>query len=53
VTTCNLCGTQAEGETPPLTWTVSFENGQRRVFCERCSRENVRNIESKLDSDWW
>jgi hypothetical protein len=53
VTTCNLCGAQAEGDTPPLSWTVSYERGQRRVFCERCSRENVRNIESKLDSDWW
>jgi hypothetical protein len=53
VITCNLCGTQVEGDTPPLTWTVSFEHGQRRNICERCSRENVRNIESKLDTDWW
>ncbi len=53
VITCNLCGAQAEGDTPPLTWVTSFDHGKRRVFCEQCSRENLRSIESKLDSEWW
>jgi len=51
--TCNMCGTQAEGDVTPLTWVTSFEHGQQRVFCERCARENLRAIEGKLDSDWW
>ena len=51
--TCNMCGTQVEGDTTPLTWVTSFEHGQQRVFCERCARENLRSIEGKLDSDWW
>lgn len=43
------------GETavPPLTWTTAVENGRTRYFCATCSRENLRAIESKLDSEWW
>lgn len=37
----------------PLTWATSVERGQRRLYCERCSREHLRSIESKLDSQWW
>ncbi|WP_435808918.1 hypothetical protein [Streptomyces massasporeus] len=38
---------------PPLTWTFSVEDGARRHYCETCSRENLRSIEGRLDSDWW
>jgi hypothetical protein len=51
--TCHLCGAAASGEQPLLTWTTAVENGRTRYFCERCSRENLRAIESKLDSEWW
>ncbi|MER6983521.1 hypothetical protein ABT317_42880, partial [Streptomyces carpinensis] len=44
-------GTPAEG--PPPTWTCSVENGVRCYFCDACSRENLRSIESRLDSAWW
>ena len=27
--------------------------GQPRTYCERCAREHLRSIESKLDSEWW
>jgi len=37
----------------PMTWMTSVENGRRRVYCDRCSREHLRAIESKLDSEWW
>jgi len=37
----------------PLTWTTAVENGRSRVFCETCSREHLRAIEGKLDSEWW
>ncbi|MGW0990609.1 hypothetical protein ACWD46_31270 [Streptomyces sp. NPDC002486] len=52
---CARCGTSAEvlTEGPPLTWTYSVEDGVRRHFCENCSRENLRSIEGRLDSDWW
>lgn len=52
---CDRCGTSAGtlADGPPLTWTHSVENGVRRSFCETCSRENLRSIEGRLDSDWW
>jgi hypothetical protein len=51
--TCDYCGRRAEGDETPLTWTTAVENGRKRVFCESCSRENLRAMESKLDSEWW
>jgi hypothetical protein len=51
--TCSFCGTAAPGDELPLTWTTSVENGRTKVFCDRCSREHLRAIESKLDSEWW
>jgi hypothetical protein len=55
--TCDFCGVTAGEDRPvdglPLTWTVAVENGRRRVFCAGCSREHLRAIEGKLDSEWW
>ena len=54
--TCSFCGAveeSASDDAPPITWTTAVENGQRKVFCERCSREHLRAMESKLDSEWW
>ncbi|MFC7914640.1 hypothetical protein [Streptomyces sp. NPDC057386] len=48
---CARCGT--ETDSIPPTWTCSVENGTCRYFCDRCSRENLRAIESRLDSSWW
>ena len=51
--TCDFCGASADGNELPLTWTTAVENGRRKVFCERCSREHLRAIEGKLDSEFW
>jgi hypothetical protein len=58
--TCAFCGTtaaptagSADADALPLTWTTAVENGRSRVFCDRCSREHLRAIEGKLDSEWW
>jgi hypothetical protein len=56
VLVCSSCGS-----TPPadeqsharLTWSLGTEGGRTRWTCERCSRENLRSIESKLDPVWW
>ncbi|MFI1417139.1 hypothetical protein ACH4VX_03955 [Streptomyces sp. NPDC020731] len=48
---CARCGTRAEGPQP--TWTFSVEDGARRHYCEACSRDNLRAIEGRLDSQWW
>ncbi|MFI7009164.1 hypothetical protein [Streptomyces sp. NPDC050145] len=48
---CARCGTTADEM--PLTWTSSVEGGVRRTYCDTCSRENIRAIEGRLDSEWW
>jgi transposase len=51
-TSCALCGTTVTDI--PVTWM--FESDPRRGgvwYCERCARENLRAIESKLDQAWW
>lgn len=50
--TCTFCGTTHDGD-PPLTWTSATEHGRLTYFCERCSREHLRSMEAKLDSDYW
>jgi hypothetical protein len=29
------------------------ENGKTRIFGDRSSRDHLRAMESKLDSEWW
>jgi len=52
VATCDFCGTSVEGDAP-LTWTTAVERGRTKTFCDRCSREHLRAMESKLDTEWW
>ncbi len=51
--TCDFCGRQAEDDAAALTWTTAVENGRQRRYCDTCSRENLRAMEGKLDSEWW
>lgn len=52
--TCDFCGAhEADGARAALTWTTATERGRERTFCPRCSREHLRAMESKLDSEWW
>ena len=48
---CALCGRTAPNQ--PLTWTTSIEGGETRLYCERCSRDNVRAMEGRLDAEWF
>ena len=50
---CDFCGRVAPSEAAALTWSTSVERGRTRRFCEECSREHLRAMESKLDSEWW
>ncbi|MGW0228864.1 hypothetical protein ACWDWO_11165 [Actinopolymorpha singaporensis] len=50
---CDLCGKTAPGDVPPLTWVVSRERGSVQHYCDRCARENVRNIEGRLERSYW
>jgi len=49
---CSVCGATAAGEAL-LTWSTSTGPRGRRAVCDRCTRENVRSIEAKLDEQWW
>ena len=51
---CSTCGRVPDDDSDArLTWVLGIENGQRVWTCDRCSRENLRSIEGKLDSPWW
>ena len=53
VTTCDLCGRQESDPAKTLTWTTAVENGSRRSYCDTCSRQHLRAMEAKLDSEHW
>lgn len=53
MTTCSFCGNVDEADETPLTWTSAVEQGHPKWFCDTCSREHLRAMESKLDSEWW
>jgi hypothetical protein len=51
--TGDFCGRQESDEARTLTWTTSVEGGRRRSYCDVCSREHLRAMEGKLDSEHW
>ncbi|MBE7323531.1 hypothetical protein IEQ44_02535 [Nocardioides sp. Y6] len=51
--TCDRCGATTTSPTQAYGWTTSVEQGRRLRFCVPCSREHLREIEGKLDSDLW
>ena len=53
VKTCDFCGRQEADEAKTLTWSTSVENGRSRTYCDSCSREHLRAMEGKLDSEYW
>jgi hypothetical protein len=51
---CATCGRMPDdAPAARLTWVLGVENGRQVWTCDRCSRENLRSIEGKLDSPWW
>jgi len=53
---CAACGVtppESEQAAARISWTRSTEGGRTTWICERCSRQNVRSIEGKLDAAWW
>ncbi|MCB0906569.1 MAG: hypothetical protein KDB63_05565 [Nocardioidaceae bacterium] len=51
--TCDFCGRTAEEGAATLTWSTAVESGRHRTYCEQCSREHLRAMEGKLDSEYW
>jgi hypothetical protein len=51
---CATCGRMPDDQSAArLTWARGVEKGWQVWTCDRCSRENLRSIEAKLDSAWW
>jgi len=50
---CDFCGRQEEAGAATLTWSTAVENGRSKTYCDRCSREHLRAMEGKLDSEYW
>jgi DNA-directed RNA polymerase subunit RPC12/RpoP len=51
---CGTCGAvPVSEEEARLSWSRGIEAGRAQWSCNRCSREFVRSIESKLDPVWW
>lgn len=54
VPVCATCGRTSGGVSAArLTWALGLEKGRPVWTCDVCSREHLRSIEGKLDSDWW
>ncbi len=51
--TCDFCGRTAEEGAETLTWTTAVEQGRQRRYCAECSRQHLRSMEGKLDSEHW
>ncbi len=49
--TCSHCGTTVADR--PVTWSLDVGARGAQWICERCTRENLRSIEGKLDDSWW
>jgi hypothetical protein len=49
---CSVCGARADGS-PPLDWSSRTGNRGTTWLCGRCTRDNLRSIEGRLDECWW
>ncbi len=49
--TCTGCGTVVAER--PVTWSLQVGPRGTQWLCERCTRDNLRSIEAKLDEAWW
>ena len=51
-----VCSLSGRGEPDPAAsgWTRQIgDRGRVEWLCARCTRDNLRSIEGRLDSDWW
>jgi DNA-directed RNA polymerase subunit RPC12/RpoP len=48
--TCSSCGATAE---TPLGWMTELTERGTLYLCDRCSRDNIRSIEGRLDAVYW
>lgn len=52
---CRTCG-RARTDADPLealSWVCDRSGARPQWLCDRCAREHVRDIESKLPAEFW
>ena len=49
--TCGVCGASVDER--PATWSMQVGERGQVWLCDRCTRENLRSIEGRLDEAWW
>lgn len=49
---CMTCGTIAP-RSEPIGWSRQADVRGPQWLCERCTRDNLRSIEGRLDQEWW
>jgi Zn-finger protein len=50
---CSICHAPTPTLPPPLSWSPAIDNGARVWTCPDCARDNIRNIEGRIDPAWW
>jgi hypothetical protein len=50
---CATCQAPTPTLPPPLSWSPAIDDGRRVWTCPACARDNIRNIESRVDPAWW
>lgn len=52
--TCGLCGAVRPAGAAGLAWVRERDGrGRERRLCPSCARRHVRDIEARLDPEWW
>ncbi|MGQ0832411.1 MAG: hypothetical protein ACT4OV_12120 [Microthrixaceae bacterium] len=52
--TCSRCGELGDaGDDLPLGWSMATTRRGIEGLCPTCTRSHVRDIEAKLDDEWW
>ena len=55
--TCSRCGATSDddgaGDGLPPGWSLATSRRGVDRLCAGCTREHVRDIEAKLDEEWW
>ena len=46
-------GCRASVRERPATWSFQVAERGPQWLCERCTRDNLRSIEARLDEAWW
>ncbi|WP_073454904.1 hypothetical protein [Pseudonocardia thermophila] len=54
VQVCVRCGRRRDPQDhTALAWSSAHEGGTTSWLCPECARHHVRDIEARVDREWW